>query len=188
MDSDSNELGLVPTQSNQIQLSDISAIEMESYPPKKRKIYKMLTVSERLEMADLFRNFSKGRISHEIKNIAQKYGCSVPTIDREYAAYKKSAEKKQLAICQGAGRPSVPHALSSEMVAGQHSYLADTTHPSSSVLANARGGRNHLVLEVRGKSRHRLPNKRVISHSIPHSAFHDCRRLLSCFDHAGIID
>ena len=74
MDSDSNELGLVPTQSNQIQLSDISAIEMESYPPYKRKRYKFLTASERLEMADLFRNFSKGRISHGIKNIAQNMG------------------------------------------------------------------------------------------------------------------
>jgi hypothetical protein len=37
MDSDSNELGLVPTQSNQIQLSDISAIEMESIYHKREK-------------------------------------------------------------------------------------------------------------------------------------------------------
>ena len=158
MDSDSNELGLVPTQSDQIQLSDISAIEMESIQPQKRKRYNFLTASERLEMADLFRNFSKGSICHDTKNVAQKIGCSVPTVEREYSAYKKSAEKNQLA---GAGRPSVPHALSSEMVAGQPSYFAYTTHPSSSVLANARGGRNCHVLEVRGKSRHRLPDNRV---------------------------
>ena len=158
MDSDSNELGLVPTQSDQIQLSDISAIEMESIQPQKRKRYNFLTASERLEMADLFCNFSKGSICHGTKNVAQKIGCSVPTVEREYSAYKKSAEKNQLA---GAGRPSVPHALSSEMVAGQPSYFAYTTHPSSSVLANARGGRNCHVLEVRGKSRHRLPDNRV---------------------------
>ena len=42
-------------------------------------------------MADLFRNFSKGRISHGIKNIAQKYGCSVPTVEREYSAAQIAA-------------------------------------------------------------------------------------------------
>ena len=156
MDSDSNELWLAPTQSDQVQLSDISAIEMESIQPQMRKRYKILTASERLEMADLFRNFTKGRILQDAKNVAKKIGVSSSSVEKKYSAYKRSVEQKQYpAVCQGAGRPSVPH--------GQLPYFANASQLScsGSLLAYVRGGRNHHVLEVRGKSRHRLPDNRV---------------------------
>ena len=154
MESNSIEQGHVPTQFDQLHFSDISAIEKESRESKIRKKPKVMKDAERREMVNSFRYITKGRVLQDMKQIAERFGVSVPTVKREYHSYQQSVG--QHPFCQAAVRPSVPQAWSSEMVAGQPPVFSHASQLSSSLLANARGGRNHHVFEVRGRSWYRL--------------------------------
>ena len=147
---------------------------------KMRKTRKNLTEVERNEMIHLLRepNF-------DIESIAKRFDCCTRTVYKEQrflkmAIVREEIEKYQLGVLNHrAVSQNVLHAGGTAMVARHIPYSARA--PSSSLLTKARGDHIHQNFEVRGRSQQFAdPN----NSSIPYSAFHDCRRLLSYFDSA----
>ena len=128
--------------------ADNSVREME-IRPQKQKIQNMLSQTELNEINHLLSHLRPGHIVKDIASIAQKFGSSVPTVNRIYSRFKKEQHERiqQSAFC-GEARTSQTQALG---FAGQPSYFVHAPPLTSSVLANARGGRN--LHEVRGRSR-----------------------------------
>ena len=147
-------------------------------------------------MRNLLGRLTTGRIVQDIQIIAEHFGCSSITVHRMHSNFKAEKQIENERILQSAiwveARPSQPQALG---FAGQPSYFAHATPLTSSVLANARS--NRKLHEVMGRSRqfawrparYRPPGQQSAHPKHKcflafHNAFHDCRRLLSCFDSA----
>ena len=132
---------------NQVKFgADNSVREME-IRPRPQKVH--LSQTELNEISHLLSHLRPGSIVNDIARIAERFGSSVTTVNRIYSRFKKEQHERiqQSAFC-GEARTSQTQALG---FAGQPSYFVHAPPLTSSVLANARGGRN--LHEVRGRSR-----------------------------------
>ena len=152
MESESNDLRNVSRLCNYVQLAEQSVIEREN---SKQKQKTKLTQTERNEIRHLLGRVTTGRIDQDIKTIAGHFGCSRMTFYRMYSSFKaekqEENERFQQSAIWGEARPSQPQASG---FAGQPLNFAPPHR--SSVLANARGGRN-----LRGEPEGPIPTIRT---------------------------
>ena len=152
MESESNDLRNVSRLCNYVQLAEQSVIERENSKQKQRT---KLTQTERNEIRHLLGRLTRGRIDQDIKIIAGRFGCCSMTVYRMFSDFKaekqEENERFHQSVIWGEARPSQPQASG---FAGQPLNFAPPHR--SSVLANARGGRN-----LRGEPEGPIPTIRT---------------------------